>query len=276
MISTRIPTGDNCICDVREFWLSAIGSGSVRATVQTISRYRETGKTSTRYDPFTVTSDQPAYLGCDSFPTETDKQCGALTQQFSVVSSSVGVEAAGIGVSTAKDKFLDAHFSCSAVCTANSTDDCEVIPGGTSGRDIIDKFKALSALAKQSPNLVKMEQVTKIFGLDADPCLRNDTTIKDGVATNEGEGCTVHADFSVSGLPFPEIELSLAIPPSTHAEVRQDFSAIFFNDQAASPRLTLNDTNLQNVWGGPIKSIESAPDKMYVLTHGGCIALTGN
>ena len=151
-----------------------------------------------------------------------------------------------------------------------------MIPGGTAGRAIIEKLKALSSLAKQTPNLVKMEQVTKIFGLDGDPCLRKDTIIKDGVATNEGESCTVHADFSVSGLPFSEIELSLVIPPSTHAQLRQDFSAIYFNDQAASPTLTLNDTNLQSVWGGPVKSIEAAPDKMYVLTHGGCIALTGD
>lgn len=276
MIITTPASGKNCPCDDREYWLSVVGSGSVRATVQTIYSYQETHKTETLLNAYTASLDQPVYLGCDSSETITDRQCGALMKQFSVVSSSIATKLESIGISTAKDKFLDAHFSCSAVCKSNSTDDCEVISGGAAGKDVIQKFNALSSLAKQNPNAVKEEQVTKLFGLDSDPCLRKDTTIKDGIATNEGESCTVHSDFSVSGLPFSAIEISLLIPPSTHAEVRQDFLAIYFNDQTVSPTLTLNNKNLQSLWGGPIKSIEAEPDKMFVLTHGGCIALTGD
>lgn len=68
MISAKVPTDNSCTCDNREFWLSVVGSGSVRATVQTIYRYRETHKTSTLYDAHTVSSDQPLYLGCDFSP----------------------------------------------------------------------------------------------------------------------------------------------------------------------------------------------------------------
>ena len=278
MITTKIASGDSCMCDNKEFWLSVVGSGSIRATIQTIYRYRDTEQSQPPplYTPVEASSDAPAFLGCDSYGTDTDKTCGALTEQFSIVSPSIGIASADIGISTAKDKFLDAHFSCSAVCQPSSTDDCEVIPGGAAGRDIIRKFNALRALAKQSPSTIKKEDVTKIFGIDDDPCLRHDTIIKDGTATNDGESCAVHANFSVSSLPFSAIEMSLLVPATTHGEVSKDFAAIYFTDQAVSPVLTLSNAHLQSLWGGPIKSIEVAPDEMFVLTHVGCIGLTEN
>lgn len=133
-----------------------------------------------------------------------------------------------------------------------------------------DSFKELYHIF-QAPetDLISAKQLQDLFKEHNDPCHRSDTTIRKNLLTNQGNGCDMTTNLSLSS--DKTVKVKITIPADLYSSMLKSEKAVNFKTIGWPIVLAIDDPDLEADWGGDVSRLVLTEKYARIPRIRGCI-----
>lgn len=163
---------------------------------------------------------------------------------------------------------LSNDLSCQNECSRTSSSKCEII----TDEETLNKLLELNTKVKSLSSIPK-EDVLSIFGVDDDPCERNQVSIEGDYIFNEGKKCVFEVKTKLAGDEVVRVD----IPPTLKGTFKSSAAGtkVKFNNSSNTLFISIGNEFLNKDHGGYIYEMGTLGSGVYVKSENSCLLIKG-